>query len=214
MDKHRDIGLLGPQILNKDRTLQPSCSELPSVRSSLMQAFMLDKLFPRWRVCRSRFLADFDYQTARDVESLSGCFLMGRREALDKLGVFDERFFFYAEDVDLCQRFHEAGWRLAFYPEAKAIHYGGASSAVASARFLIEMERANLQYWRKHHSWFAHKFVAVISVAHYFLRLTVWIAVYLFRAKNRHTAERMISNYAACLGWLSGFRRVGVAKGI
>jgi GT2 family glycosyltransferase len=213
MDEHSDVGLLGPQILNKDLTLQRSCSELPSVRSSLMQALMLDKLFPRSRFCRSRFMTDFDHRTARHVKTLSGCFLMARRAVLNQIGLLDERFFFYAEDVDLCKRFHEAGWRLVFYPAAKAIHYGGASSAVASGKFLIEMERANLQYWHKHSNRFVETLVAVVMLAHYGLRITVWAAVYLFRNDKNHTAERMISNYATCLGWLTGLRRTGAEKG-
>jgi GT2 family glycosyltransferase len=212
MDEHPATGLLGPQILNKDLTLQPSCGELPSVRNSLMHALMLDKLFPQFRLCRNRFMNDFDHRTLRYVETLSGCFLMARREALTHVGLLDERFFFYAEDVDWCKRFHDAGWPLVFYPDAKAVHYGGASSAAAPAKFLIEMERANIQYWRKHHSWFADQIVTAISVAHYWLRILIWAMIYLVKPGRSGTAKQMIRKYTACACWLSGLSRLGSEK--
>jgi GT2 family glycosyltransferase len=211
MNTHPAIGLLGPQILNKDLSLQSSCGELPSVKSSLMQALMLDKLLPRLRYCRNRFMDDFDHRTLRHVETLSGCFLMARREALDQVGPLDERFFFYAEDVDWCKRFHNAGWPLVFYPGGRAIHYGGASSAAAPTKFLIEMERANMQYWRKHHSWIANQTVAAITIAHYWLRIWIWAMIYLFRPSSS-IARHMIRKYIACACWLSGFDRIGHQK--
>jgi GT2 family glycosyltransferase len=204
MDANRKVGLLGPKILNKDLTLQPSCGELPSLRNLLMQAFMLDKLCPGIRFCRNRFMNDFDHQTLRNVETLSGCFLMARREALEMVGLLDEQFFIYQEDVDWCKRFADGGWQVTFYPAAKAIHYGAASSAVAPARFMIEMERASLQYWGKHHSWLAQKMVATLSFAGYWLRICAWAATWALKRDRSLTAKHMMRKYVACLCWLGG----------
>ncbi|MCI0347852.1 MAG: glycosyltransferase family 2 protein [Acidobacteriales bacterium] len=204
MDANPQVGLLGPKILNKDLTLQPSCGELPSVRNLLMQAFMLDKLFPRVSFCRNRFMSDFDHQSLRNVETLSGCFFMARREALETVGLLDEQFFIYQEDVDWCKRFADAGWRVTFYPAASAIHYGGASSAAAPARFMIEMERASLQYWRKHHSWLAQKVAAAVSFAGYGLRICAWAATWAVRRERSLMAKHMMKQYAACVRWLGG----------
>jgi GT2 family glycosyltransferase len=202
MDEHSTVGLLGPRVLNKDLSLQRSCAELPTLWNVLTQALMLDKLFP-WAPCfRTRFMADFDHASERNVEVLSGCFLMARREAIGGVGLLDERFFIYKEDVDWCKRFGDCDWEVRFYPHASAIHYGGASSSVAPAAFLIEMEKANLQYWRKHHSWIGYAIAAVISLVYYWLRMCGWGILYLVSRGNVIINRQMVGRYAACVRWL------------
>ena len=203
MEGHPKVGLLGPRVLNKDLSLQRSCAELPSVWNTLTQALMLDKLFPKVRCFRARFMGDFDHASERNVEVLSGCFLMARRKAIGEVGLLDERFFIYKEDVDWCKRFGEAGWRVRFYPQASAIHYGGASSLVAPAAFLIEMEKANLQYWRKHHTRIGYAATAVISLAYHWLRMCGWGLLYLLRPGNSILSRQMMVRYAACVRWLA-----------
>ncbi len=63
-----------------------------------------------------------------------------RRKAMDEVGLLDEDFFFYGEDIDWCRRFRDAGWEVVFYPEAETIHFGGASSGNAPVRFYLEMQ--------------------------------------------------------------------------
>jgi GT2 family glycosyltransferase len=207
MDEHPEVGLLGPKVLNKDLTLQRSCAELPSVRNTMTQALMLDRIFPKARWFRNRFLSDFGYDTEQDVEVLSGCFMMARREGLEEIGLLDEKFFIYKEDVDWCKRFADGGWGVRFYPAAKAIHYGGASSAVAPAKFLIEMEKANLQYWRKHHTWLGQTVATIAILAHYWTRMCGWMLIYLFRPGKNVRPGQMTLRYAACLRWLLGAER-------
>lgn len=212
MRKHPEVGLLGPQILNKDLSIQHSCSELPSLRSTLMHALALDKLFPRLRFFRTRFMNDFDYRSPRNVEVLSGCLLMARRDALEVVGLLDERFFFYKEDVDWSKRFNDAHWQVMFYPEPKAIHFGGGSSSLAPTRFRIEMERANLKYWQKHHSWLAQKLMIAFGLIHYWLRISGWSVTYLLKSGDKVTAKDMIKKNIACLCWLGGFKRSSTKK--
>jgi GT2 family glycosyltransferase len=207
MDQHLVVGMIGPQILNRDLTLQRSVSGLPTVWNVLMQALFLDRLFPRVRWFHSRFTNVPDLSRPSRVEVLSGCFLMVRGEALHRVGPLDERFFMYKEDVDWCKRFGEAGWSVVFYPESRAIHYGGASSSKAPARFMLEMEKANIQYWKKHHSTVAEKIVRLISGIHYGIRLLGWAMTYLVRQKSRVNAANMVKKNAVCLSWLSGFGR-------
>jgi GT2 family glycosyltransferase len=201
MAEHPRVGVLGPQILTSNLEIQNSCSELPSVWSTLTQALFLDRLFPRTALFRNRFMMSFDYSSEANVPVLSGCFLMVRREALEQVGLLDERFFIYKEDVDWCKRFGDAGWRVVFCPSARAIHYGGASSASAPVRFMIEMEKANRQYWRKHHGWLARQAAAMIGVLHYALRLALWSLKYVMNGGGR-SAKEMIAKYAACLYFL------------
>jgi GT2 family glycosyltransferase len=109
---------------------------------------------------------------------------MIRREALEQVGLLDERFFIYGEDLDLCHRFRSAGWRLVFSPEATAIHYGGASSSAAPVRFYLEMQRANLQYWRKHHGIVASAANYVLLCVHHVFRLLGYSIIFLLPLSN------------------------------
>jgi GT2 family glycosyltransferase len=202
MDEHPEVGVLGPLVLNRDMTLQRSCAELPSVWNTLTQALMLDKIFSRSRWSRSRFMTHFDHASTRNVEVLSGCFLMTRRSALESVGLLDEKFFIYKEDVDWCKRFAEAGWGLTFLPDAKIIHYGGASSSAAPVEFFIEMEKANLQYWHKHYGPVGYVSAALLGAVYYILRLGAWSVLYGCRGGNDVVSKRMIVRYSACLRWL------------
>jgi hypothetical protein len=207
MDQHPDVGLLGPQVLNKDLSIQVSCGELPSLRNEFVRALLLDRLLPRARFFRPRWMSWFDHQSPRIVPVLSGCFLMTRREALNEIGPLDERFFIYKEDVDWCKRFSESSWKVHFDPGPKAIHYGGASSSATPVRFVVEMEKANRLYWRKHHGWLAQKTAVALSFAHHSLRFCGWTVTYLWSHSNRITSRAMMNRYASCMLWLSGLGR-------
>ena len=150
MDAHPGIGILGPKVLNSDLSLQHSCRKLPTCRDAFFRALKLDTSFPNSRLFAKHQMMHWDYSDTREVDILSGCFWMVRRTALEQVGLLDTRFFIYGEDMDLCRRFRAEGWQVVFYPGAKIVHHGGASSANAPARFWVEMQRANLQYWLKH----------------------------------------------------------------
>jgi len=146
-----EIGIIGPKVLNSDLSLQRSCRSFPNLKHALFRSLKLDTTFPRSRFFGSYQMTYWSCDDIRNVDVLSGCFLMIRREALRRVGLLDTRFFIYGEDIDLCKRFHDSGWQVVFNPGAQIIHHGGASSASAPTRFWIEMQRARLKYWLKHH---------------------------------------------------------------
>lgn len=170
MDQHPRAGISGPLILNSDRTVQASCRTLPSLWRSFCEATWLNQIFRSSRLFSAERMLYFKHDAMRSVEVLSGCFWVVRREALDEVGLLDERFFIYAEDMDWCRRFREAGWEVMFYPGAAAVHHSGASSANAPLRFSQEQLKARLQYWQKHHSRPAVLAFAMILLLHHGLR--------------------------------------------
>jgi GT2 family glycosyltransferase len=106
-----------------------------------------------------------------------------------------------------------AGWRLVFYPEAKALHYGGASSASAPSRFLVEKQRANLQYWKKYHGRTSSFIYQLIGCLHFAIRAMGWGIVYLTLRSSRHRAEIEVQQYLKCLHWTLDFRTLnGLGK--
>jgi GT2 family glycosyltransferase len=127
---------------------------------------------------------------------------MVRQEVVIQVGILDERFFFYSEDVDWCKRIYDVGWKLVYFPEAEAIHFGGGSSATAPIRFKIEFLKANWQYWIKHKSslecamfWFV-KFIGTMG------RAMAWLAVYVVSANRRSVARISAEAYGRMLLWL------------
>jgi hypothetical protein len=150
MEGHPDIGMAGPRMLNPDRSLQLSCKRDPSLRIAVCEMFGLHRAFPNAPFFSGSHMNYWRHDEVRDVDVLTGCFWIVRREALARVGLLDEEFFIYGEDLDWCRRFRDAGWRVVFCPHGEAIHRIAGSSSRAPVRFLVEREKANLQYWRKH----------------------------------------------------------------
>lgn len=172
MDENSSIGMLGPKILNKDMTQQKSCRQFPTLWNNFCPAIGLDKLFPNMNIfCGEQVPISGD--NIHKVEVLSGCLMMVRRNALDEVGLLDELFFIYSEDVDWCKRFWEMNWNVIFYPCARAVHYGEGSATNEPVRFSVEQERAKLQYWRKHHNVIKVNSMIVIVFFHQSIRIAI-----------------------------------------
>ena len=201
MEQNPTIGLLGPGMLYTDGRVHRSGMRFPTLWNLLLRALFLDVLLKRSSFFGGYLMKDFQFDRTTDIEVLNGWFWMARREALNKAGLLDERFFMYAEDVDWCKQFHLAGWRVVFYPEARALHYGGASAANAPSRFNVEMQRANLKYWKKYHGRVSLFLYLLIGCLNYAIRAAGWGLVYLMRRSSRYRAEIEVQQYMKCLRW-------------
>jgi GT2 family glycosyltransferase len=207
LEANKDVGVIGPQMLGVNGAVRRSTMRFPTLGNEVGRALGIDR-FP-WlsRFCKGQLMSDFNHDRNCDVEVLNGWFWMVRRQALEEVGTLDERFFMYGEDLDWCFRFWKKGWRLRFCPEAKAIHYGGASSNAAPERFYIEMQRANLQYWRKHHGPLSYCVYYSVVFIHHLLRLLGHFCVAaLGRNERRGHATKGKRSWAA-LGYLLGVKK-------
>lgn len=150
MDDHPDVGACAPKLLNDDGTVQASVSRFPSFRGALHRHTLFRHLllFRRRKDRLSTKL--FPYDTQRDVDQPMGAALLLRRSALDQVGWMDERFFMYYEEVDLCYRLKQAGWRVVFVPDAVITHSEGQSSSQIPVAARIMVLRSLLRYFRKH----------------------------------------------------------------
>jgi len=144
----------------------------------------------------------WNHDSVRSVDALSGCFWMVRREVMNEVGLLDEDFFIYGEDIDWCRRFHQVGWDIVFYPIAEAIHVGGASSDNAPIRFYIEMQKADLQYWRKHHGKIGKAGYAVVILLRNALRVIARALQCAFWPSRRETAGFKLRRSVACIRWV------------
>lgn len=145
MDEHPGAGGCGPLLLNPDGSLQPSCHPMLTPGREFWRLMFLDKL---WR--RATYAQEgWDREAPRRVEVVKGaCFLL-RRAALDQVGLLDETYFMYTEEVDICLRLTLAGWQLWWVPQAVVKHYGEASSRQMAEPMYVQLYRSKIQFYRK-----------------------------------------------------------------
>ncbi len=123
MDAHPEIGISGPRLMNPDGTDQDSCYRFPGLWTPIFRRTPLGKT-PWGKRHNERYLMrGMDRTQEQDVDWVLGASMLIRREVIDKIGAFDERFFMYFEDADLCRRAWHSGFRVAFTPVARVLHY-------------------------------------------------------------------------------------------
>jgi N-acetylglucosaminyl-diphospho-decaprenol L-rhamnosyltransferase len=140
-----DLGALGPQILNTDGTVYPSARTVPTVVDAVGHGVLLF-VWPQNPFTRRYRQIGADPSVPRDVDWVSGAALWLRRAALDRAGGWDERFFMYVEDVELCWRLRRGGWRVSYEPAAVVEHLLGVSTAGAPYRMIAEHHRSLLRF--------------------------------------------------------------------
>ena len=153
LDAHPQVGAAGCKVIKPDGTLDLACRRsFPTPMNSLYQALKLDKLRPKSPRFASYNLTYLDENDIYPVDCLVGAFMMVRRAAIERVGMLDDRFFMYGEDIDWCYRIKQAGWEIWYYPKTTIIHYKGASSRKQKVRMILEFHRAMYLYYAKHHA--------------------------------------------------------------
>jgi N-acetylglucosaminyl-diphospho-decaprenol L-rhamnosyltransferase len=144
-------GIVGPRLLDPDRTLQPSVRGFPTLWRLATEYLFLRWLAPRSRVLNAFYGSGFDHRSRLDTDFVVGAVMLVRRQMLDEIGGFDTSFFMFNEEVDLCYRARKAGWSVVFWPGAEFVHVGGASTAAVWPRMYREQLRSHLRFLAKHH---------------------------------------------------------------
>jgi GT2 family glycosyltransferase len=146
-----DVGALGLKVLNPDGTLQLSARRFPRLEAALFNRYSLfTRLFPGNRYSRRYLMTGWDHASISDVDWVSGACIMTTRAALDRVGPFDEGFFWGFEDVDYCQRLRRAGLRVVYYPHTSVTHAIGVSARTVPARALIARHKGMWRYYRRY----------------------------------------------------------------
>jgi N-acetylglucosaminyl-diphospho-decaprenol L-rhamnosyltransferase len=143
-------GAIGPLVREPDGSIYPSARKIPSIGEAVGHAF-LQPFDPDNRFSRAYTMSGWDRASEREVSWVSGSCVLLRRDALDQVGLFDEGYFMYAEDADLCTRLRAAGWKVLFTPELEVTHERGVSTG-NSRRMIHEHSRSIYRYFAKHHA--------------------------------------------------------------
>lgn len=173
MEKHHDAGALGPKMIDgKGNFLPESKRGLPTPLTALCKITGLNRLFPKSRLLNHYYLGHLPLNEIHTVDVLTGAFMLTRRKVLDKVGLFDESFFMYGEDIDLSYRITLAGYNNYYFPKTTIIHYKGESTKRGSLNYVIIFYKAmkifTHKHFKKQNSWW---FSLLIDLAIYFRAL-------------------------------------------
>lgn len=176
MNEHQDAGGLGVLMVDgKGIFLPESKRGLPTPMVAFYKIFGLSALFPKSKIFGRYHLGYLDKNKTHEIEILSGAFMLIRKKVLDEIGLLDETFFMYGEDIDLSYRITKAGYKNYYFPETKIIHYKGESTKKSSVNYVFIFYRAMIIFAEKHFSQKnAKTFSALINLAIY-LRATLAI---------------------------------------
>ena len=149
---HTETGVLGPKVVNPEGSLQYSCRRYPTLWTGLFNRYsILSRLFPENRFTSQYLMRDFDHNEIRQVDWLSGCCLMVSKNTFENSHGFDENYFLFNEDVDLCRTIKQAGKEVIYFPEATIIHQVSTSNSKTTARVIIQRHLGMMHYFKKHH---------------------------------------------------------------
>jgi GT2 family glycosyltransferase len=151
MESTPDVGIAFPKLYNPDGSLQHSCRTFHTIGSIILRRTPLGKLFPNSTILREHLMTDWDHNTPREIDwALGGC-MMVRREAVSDPQLFDERFFLYFEEVDLCYRMKKTPWKVIYNPGASMIHHHLRESAGRGLnRQKVEVIKSWMKFKLKH----------------------------------------------------------------
>jgi hypothetical protein len=153
MDQHPKAGFIGPKVLNQNRTLQLSSRRsIPSPFDAMARALLLSKMFPHSKRLARYNVTYLDGSTVQRVDASTGCCLFARRTMVDQIGLLDEGFFIYCEDVDWFQRAKNAGWEVWYVPSAVIEHHQAYSERFRKHRAVWDFHRSMIRFYRKHHA--------------------------------------------------------------
>ena len=183
LEKNSKIGAMGCRVLNADKTTQYTCSMFPTLTNLLLQLFGLDK-FKIWSFFSRYQYKGWERDTERDVDVISGCYLMVKSSVIDDVGLLDEDFFFFGEETDWCTRIKLAGWQLVFSPVGEIIHFGGGSVKKLNYKRDLLLSNAVVRLHKKHFGLIHAFFAALIIVLFTLTRSFAWFFIYLLTQKD------------------------------
>ena len=181
MEKHGDVGACGCRVLLENGELDKACKRsFPNVKNSFFRLFHI----PTKSKDDNYNLTDLADDEVYEIDCLTGAFMFMRKDALDRVGLLDETFFMYGEDIDLCYRIKHGGWKIVYYGKSKITHLKGASSKKQKSKLIYEFYRAMYIYYKKHHaeeSVFIVNWVVYLGIA---LLCGLKLFLNIFKKKN------------------------------
>ncbi len=191
LQTHPEAGVVGPKTVNPDYSLQPSCYPAPTLAREFWRLLHLDALTP-YGVYR---MDTWNTSQPRAVDSVLGACLLVKRAALNEIGVLDENYFMYSEEIDLCYRIQRAGKKLFWVPDAVIVHYGGQSTQQVATKMFLQLYKSKLYFFRKHYGVIAVWLYKLILFFTALPRLLLFVGSGLKRPHQRQAWVKIATDY-------------------
>lgn len=196
LETHATVGAVGPLTLNPDGTLQTSCYPRPTLFREFWRLFHLDDLYPYG----SYRMSAWNHNEPRQTDALLGACLLVRRQILNEVGLLDEDYFIFSEEIDLCYRIQKAGWTLFWVPQAQIIHYGGQSTKQVASEMFLRLYEGKVIYFQKHYSWLTVQGYKLVLLMASLLRFLFSPLALLKKSPQRQRQLAQAQNYRRLMG--------------
>jgi GT2 family glycosyltransferase len=185
---HPEAGAVGPRLERPDGRLDLAARRaFPSPLSAFYRFAGLSRMFPNSRRFNRYNLGALPPDAVHEIDTGTAACLMVRRQAIDQVGFFDPQFFMFGEDIDLCYRLRQSGWKIYYEPAAVAVHLKGSSTRQDTGRMLYEFHRAMWLFHRKHYA------ASTPAVGNAFVWAGIWTRWAVLRARAWITRDARIS---------------------
>ena len=193
-DEHTECGVVGCQVRETPEVIQQTCFRFPTPGRLFLREFGLARLCPS--LFGGDIIAGWDRCSERDVDVISGMFMLVRSDRIAEIGLLDERFFIYTEEADWCYRFHKAGYACRFFPGSWILHLDGGSKSTRQVKpkMYVQKQKSQLQFMAKHHGragWFMAWAILLISMI---FRVLIHAIPALFHQPSVYRLDRSIKS--------------------
>ncbi len=182
-EAHPEIGILGPKLLNLDGSLQFSCRRFPNPLAALFRNTPIGRLFPKNKYTRDYLMSDLPHDETREVDWVSGAALYARKDFIDKVGLLDDKYFMFSEDVDWCYRCWDAGFMVVYQPQSVITHAIGRSTDKAPNRMIGGFHRSMFRFYRKNMASKLPSVVRPFAIAFAWLALVLRAGMFIVKNK-------------------------------
>jgi GT2 family glycosyltransferase len=198
LGQHPDVGCVGCQVLEGPDVIQRTCFADPNVGNLAIVELGMMRLARCVPLFGRPWYSDWDRRTEREVDVVSGMFMLVPRAVLDAVGGLDDAFFIYAEEADWCRRIRQAGWRCVFAPVAQIIHLDGGSKSTSQVkpRMHVQMQKSHLIYVSKHQGALAYASAKALMVASALMRGLLFGGLFLVTQDGPSKARLRLSSAA------------------
>jgi hypothetical protein len=197
-----DVAAVGPAIHGVDGKRQESAFRAPSIGNSLATALWLYRIpgYVRMFGFPNHYLED-DYNHEMEVDAVSGCCLLGRKAVLNEVGTFDDRYFLYFEEADLCERIRRSGKKIVYTPSAAILHLGGTATIKHEIWSRIQYEQSQISFFAKNRGQVSTMVIRIIQVLQSILRITVGLVIFCASGGHAKRIAKTVSYAYKLLLW-------------
>jgi N-acetylglucosaminyl-diphospho-decaprenol L-rhamnosyltransferase len=193
MEAHRRVGALGPQLLHPDGRVQSSRRRFPSLSTAYLESTFLQQWFPESHILERYYVLETPDDETQGVDWIVGACLLMRRQALEEVGLLDERFFMYSEELDWCYRAKKLGWEVVYLPTSQVIHHVGKSSEQVLPVRHIEFQRSKVLFFKKHHGLWGSEALRLFLLATYLWQMILEALKWLVGHKRPLRHQRVVA---------------------